>query len=51
MNNRRNIITVDIERELHSILSKKAETKNISLRKFVNDLLYNEIEKSNFLKK
>lgn len=50
-NGRGDIITVDIERDLHNVLSSKAKAKNTSLRKFVNNMLYMEIEKNDFLKK
>ena len=49
MSKRGDIITVDIERSLHEKLSQSAESKNISLRKFVNEILRMSIEKNEFV--
>lgn len=49
MTKRSDIITVDIERPLHEKLTKSADAKNISLRKFVNETLRMDVEKIEFM--
>lgn len=48
---KKDIIPVDLERPLHEKLKKSAETKNISLRKYVNELLVMNLEKEEFMSK
>jgi len=51
MNRKKDIITVDIQRPLHAKIVKKSQEKNISIRKFVNEILNKEIENDIFLKR
>jgi len=48
---RADIVTVDIERNLHQKLVKNAESSGTSLRKYVNELLLMNLEKDEFLSK
>lgn len=51
MNRKKDIITVDIQRPLHAKITKKSQEKNMSIRKFVNEILNKEIENDEFLKR
>lgn len=50
MSKRGDIVTVDIERSIHEQLTKNAENRNLSLRKYVNEILLMSIEKDEFLR-
>ena len=47
---RGDIITVDIERTIHQQLLSIAKTRDLSLRKLVNEILLSNIEKDQFIK-
>jgi len=48
---RADIVTVDIERKLHEKLVKEAKDNDVSLRKYVNELLLAEMQKNELLAK
>lgn len=50
MGKRLGIITVDIEENLYKQITEKAEKQNLSIRKFVNQLIEKNFEKEDFLK-
>lgn len=47
----KNIKTVDIQRPLHAKLAKKSKEKNMSVRQFLNDMIYKDLENDAFLKR
>ena len=47
---RKDIVPVDIKREVYNKISKIAESKETSIRKYVNEVLLLNLEKYEFLK-
>jgi hypothetical protein len=43
--------SVDIQNSTYKMLAAKAEERNLSTRKFINDLLYNLVKKADFIRK
>jgi len=48
---KRGVVTVDIKKEKYLKLLEKSDSKNISIRKFMDDMVTREIENSEFLLK